>query len=46
MAIGLGTYGGIGAGGSTLGDNVEERYNVATPSISATAPSVSAPAWT
>jgi hypothetical protein len=29
MAIGLGTYGGIGAGGSTLGDNVEERYNVA-----------------
>lgn len=29
MAIGLGSYGGIGAGGSTLGDNVEERYNVA-----------------
>jgi hypothetical protein len=29
MAIGLGTYGGIGAGGSTLGDNVEERYNIA-----------------
>ena len=28
MAIGLGTYGGIGAGGSTLGDNVEERYNI------------------
>jgi hypothetical protein len=29
MAIGLGSYGGIGAGGSTLGDDVEERYNVA-----------------
>ena len=28
MAIGLGSYGGIGAGGSTLGDDVEERYNV------------------
>jgi hypothetical protein len=27
MAIGLGSYGGIGAGGSTLGDDVEERYN-------------------
>ena len=27
MAIGLGTYGGIGAGGSTLGDDVEERYS-------------------
>jgi hypothetical protein len=29
MAIGLGSYGGIGAGGSTLGDDVEERYNAA-----------------
>ena len=29
MQDGLGTYGWIGSGGSTLGDNVEERYNVA-----------------
>jgi hypothetical protein len=29
MDIGLGSYGGIGAGGSTLGDDVEERYSAA-----------------
>jgi hypothetical protein len=29
MQDGLGTYGWIGSGGSTLGDNVEERYNIA-----------------